>query len=165
MVKNGPVPVFVFLDEHFPHFDEKVQEKNGSENPFEELSDYKVTVISFPKLFRSLGIFDFQVVLFIKKMIFSDIYPIKNFLFRNPEPIFIFFTADYNFIKDAQKGFEKYKKPKRQGVELGDGYLRFTASKDKKEVIVNIAFVSIKSRFRPKNLARKITDELKKVLN
>jgi len=102
-ISKEKVPVFVFLDE------------NVSCANFEKLKSarisprYELKVIPFPPVMDCLGIFDFQVALFLKKMILSSFYGIYRVLHNNPLPIFIFLTKDLTFIEDAEKGFESWR--------------------------------------------------------
>lgn len=112
---QAAIPVFVFLDEGIPPV--------GSEI-FDSLTidgKYKISVIQFPSLFKSLGIFDFQVFLWIKKMILSDQYHIQKLLSQEPLPRFILLTSDKNFIEDVERGMKmqaKFRKQKNSAKKI-----------------------------------------------
>ena len=102
------VPVFVFLDE------------NVSCAKFEKLKGacvalrYELKIIPFPVEMDGLGIFDFHVVLYLKKRVTSRFYGIRQILYHDPRPVFIFLTGDLSFIDDARKGFESWKGNKKR---------------------------------------------------
>ncbi|MDP3730955.1 MAG: hypothetical protein Q8R34_00440 [bacterium] len=100
------IPVFIFLDEDTPPVDSDAFDSLVADGR------YEIKIVYFPSLFKSLGIFDFQVVGLIKKLILSDQYHIYKFLFT--APIFILLTCDRNFIKDAERGLKMQAKFKRQ---------------------------------------------------
>ncbi len=95
-----PTPVFVFLDENVSRG--QVEKLKSAKVPLK----YKLKIIPFPKDMERIAIFDFQVVLHLKKRILNRCYGIYQLLYRNPRPIFIFLTADKQFITDAKEGFE-----------------------------------------------------------
>lgn len=101
-------PVFVFLDENVSctRF-EKL--KRGCISP-----KYELKIVPFPLDMDGLGIFDFQVVLYLKKRITSRFYGIRQILYRSPKPLFVFLTGDLTFIDDARKGFESWKGNKKR---------------------------------------------------
>lgn len=105
---KGSVPVFVFLDE------------NVSCAKFEKLKSvnvprkYKLKIIPFPMVMDCLGVFDFQVVLFLKKMVTSRYYGFRQTLFCRFKPFFLFVTRDKTFLQDAEKGFESWKGDKKR---------------------------------------------------
>ena len=107
------IPVFVFLDENIPLVKEKTFEglisSHGS----------KVRVIYCPKNFRSLGILDFFVISWARKVILSGQHHIKDALFDGPEPFFIFVTTDEKFVGEVKKEitFLKEHFPKRKDLE------------------------------------------------
>lgn len=119
--KERKVPVFVFLDEGVP--DIRAEIARWTECP----PGFSVKIIPFPDVMKSLGIFDFQVVLFMKRKIFSLRSRVSRFLNHYPAPIFFFFTSDYNFLEDARNGFAKTQKPKRskEGIKFKDPDLVF----------------------------------------
>ena len=102
------VPVFIFLDENVSCAKfEKLKSANVSEK-------YKLKIIPFPMVMECLGVFDFQVVLFLKKMVTSRHYGLRQTLSRYPKPIFLFVTRDMTFLQDAEQGFESWKGDKKR---------------------------------------------------
>lgn len=101
---QAAVPVYIFLDEGAPAIPEAIEEWG------KQRTDYDLKVVPFPNLFKSLRIYDFQVVLYLHKMIFWDHFEIKRRLKCGEKPIFIFITTDSNFLDDAKEGLNQHKK-------------------------------------------------------
>lgn len=121
--KIAQVPVFVFLDENVSHG--PVGKLKSANVP----PKYKLKIIPFPPVMRYLAILDFQVVLFLKKLILSRQYNIRRILFNHPRPVFIFITSDGGFINDAEKGFTDWAKTGR-----------LKGKRRRKETVKNIGF-------------------------
>lgn len=132
--KFAQVSVFIFLDENVSHGPvDKLKSANVS-------AKYKLKIIPFPPIMRYLAIFDFQVVLFLKKLILSRQYNIRRVLYNHPSPIFIFITGDGGFVGDAEKGFADWTK-------MG----RLKGKRKRKETIKNIEFSPETVSFRLNN--------------
>lgn len=152
-------PVFVFLDEGIPTAQAEIDGLSLKDRC------YHIQAIPFPKVFKSLGIFDSQLVLFMKKMIFSKQYDIRHLLYQDPEPIFIFFTNDGNFIEDAKDGFQKLSKPK--GAQKGIKFFndRIVLNDWEKKVTVNVFFIIGDSRDNRAKLVKRMLQALTSFLS
>lgn len=129
-VSKGRVPVFVFLDENVSCA--KFEKLKNANVP----SKYQLKIIPFPLVMDCLGIFDFQVVLFLQKMVTSHFYGIRQMLHRHPRPIFFFVTQDLTFIKDAEKGFENWKGNKKRGHQNRNVRFYFDSINSAKDTII-----------------------------
>ena len=107
------IPVFVFLDESAPSVENTTFEK------FKLSHGCAVNVVPFPPLFKSIGILDFFVISWVKKVILSGQYHIQDALSDGPEPFFIFVTTDEKFVGEVKKEitFLKEHFPKRKDLE------------------------------------------------
>ncbi len=89
---------------------------------------------------RGIGILDVQLLLYIKKRIYSDRYEIRAYLLREPPPLFVFLTNDKNFINDAQEWFAKLEKPKaaKRGIKFERAHIHFRGSNGMPDARVHV---------------------------
>lgn len=166
-VNSTPATVFVFLDEGLPNLIESNDETCAEiKEPVDvgKIPGYKIKVVPFPWLLRGLGIFDFQVIFYLQKLIFSDKYFIKPYLSHWSRTKFFFFTLDHNFVLDVMDGFKKYKKPHLKGIKIESECIKFKWSKSDEEVFVNIVNVGGKTRIKTANIYDQITQKLQALL-
>lgn len=132
-IAKAHIPVFVFLDENV--FCAKFEKLKSAKVP----SKYKLKIIPFPSVMRFLGIFDFQVSLFLKKVITSRQYGIRQVLYGEPHPIFVFVTSDLTFVNDAEKGFESWKGDKKRKHQNRDmRFYRDPINTEKDAIIIKL---------------------------
>lgn len=112
MVKEKtPTPVFVFLDENIAQMDEKIAEYFAKNLP-DEVEKFDFIFFPFPtknsnkSKNKTKGKTDYEVVCFVKKLIFSD-ERVENRLYQSPSPQFVFLTRDQDFLKDVVKEMRK----------------------------------------------------------
>ncbi len=105
--------VFIFLDEGVPDISKELEQWSI------DFPEYSFQLIPFPSSFRSMAIFDFQLVLFMRREIMAVHSKTGDLFFRGEySPIFIFFTTDGNFVEDVKIGFAKTKKPKKKKRDI-----------------------------------------------
>lgn len=162
-------PVFIFLDEGVVQFD-----KEAYLSFLDAGDNRRVYLLPFPKEMSSIGLYDFQVVLFMEKNIFSKDYNIREFLFKDPQPVFIFVTEDQKFILDAQDGLAKWrsarsrpwkKRKKRRKIVFNNEQKSITICKDGFEVPISVVFVRLNDNDPRKVKIKKTVETIQSFLN
>lgn len=101
----------VFMDESVPRFRKEEIDSFCQKCLGDNREGFFIKFLNFPNNFRSIGIYDYQVVLYLRRRIFDKNY--KDRLFTKKGARFLFVTKDGNFIMDATEGFQSSKKKKK----------------------------------------------------
>ena len=153
--------VFIFLDENMPTV------TNKTFSGFMKAQQSRINIIPFPLNFKGKKVVDCEVVAWIKKSIFSGWHQIGDSVSAGENPIFVFFTADLNFIEDAWFGIiskQEDKKEKFTGIYFYPKEYTIIFVEGKREVTMRVCGVHQKNGRRKGVLINHMIQMLRDIL-
>lgn len=172
MDNKKSIGVVIFADESSPKLESKEIKKSFSRISFRRKKVFLKKLFNFPNPMRSIEIKDWQVILYLRKSMFSKNKGTRYRLAGDEKLTFFFITADQGFIEDARTGFINYSRKGKvpNDINLNEkGKMVFSRSiynpstkrSDRHKTTVHIVYLmEQKKRLKIKEIFKMIEDML-----